>query len=97
MAYRLSVKAEEDIVRAYREGGRLFGAAQAEEYYAGLERVFQFLADTPEAARERTEITPPVRIHPYKSHLIVYVIDAGNDVLILRFRHGREDWENGPA
>ena len=56
MAYKLSVKAEEDIVRAYREGFRLFGAEQAEKYYAGLERVFQFLSDSPEAARERTEI-----------------------------------------
>ena len=64
MAYKLSVKAEEDIVRAYREGFRLFGAEQAEKYYAGLERVFQFLSDSPEAARERTEIAPPVRVRP---------------------------------
>ena len=97
MAYKLSVKAEEDIVRAYREGFRLFGAEQAEKHYAGLERVFQFLSDSPEAARERTEIAPPVRVHPYQSHIIVYLIDDKNDVLILRVRHGREDWENDPV
>ena len=97
MAYGLSVKAEEDIARAYCDGIRLFGLDQAETYYAGLERAFQFLSDTPKAARERTEITPPVRVHPYQSHIIVYLIDDKNDVLILRVRHGREDWENDPA
>lgn len=94
MTYKLSAKAEEDIVRVYRESFRLFGAEQAEKYYAGLEGVFQFLSETPKAARERTEITPPVRVHPYQSHIIVYLVDDNGDILILRVRHGREDWEN---
>ncbi len=97
MTYKLSAKAEEDIIRVYRESFRLFGAEQAEKYYAGLERVFQFLSDTPKAARERTEITPPVRVHPYQSHIIVYLIDDNSDVIILRVRHGREEWENDPV
>ncbi len=96
MAYRLSVAAEKDIVYAYREGVRLFGVEQAEKYHAGMEQIFQFLSDTPKAARERTEITPPVRVHPYRSHIIVYLIDSMGDVLILRVRHGLEDWESGP-
>ncbi len=94
MAYKLSVKAEQDIVHAFHEGVRLFGVEQAEKYFAGMEQVFQFLSDTPKAARQRTEITPPVRIHPYRSHIIVYLIDSKSDVLILRVRHGRENWEN---
>ena len=73
MSYKLSVVAEEDIIHAYHEGIRLFGEEQAEKYHAGLERVFLFLSDTPNAARERMEITPPVRIHPYRSHIIVYL------------------------
>jgi len=97
MAYKLSAKAEEDIIHAFREGVRLFGAEQAEKYYAGIERIFEFLSDTPEAARERPEITPPVRIHPYRSHIVVYLIDEKNDVLILRVRHGREDWKIDPV
>ena len=94
MAYKLSAKAEEDIIRVYRESFRLFGAEQAEKYYAGIERVFHFLSGTPKAARKRTEITPPVRVHPYQSHIIVYMVDDSGDILILRVRHGREDWEN---
>jgi toxin ParE1/3/4 len=67
----------------------MFGEQQAEKYYAGLERIFEFLSDTPKAARERKEITPPVRIHPYQSHIIVYLIDDHGNILILRIRHGR--------
>lgn len=94
--YKLSVKAEEDIIHVYREGVRLFGVEQAEVYLAGIEKIFQFLSNTPEAARERTEIDPPVRIHPYGSHNIIYLIDSEREVFVLRVRHGREDWENNP-
>ena len=97
MSYKLSVKAEEDLIHAYREGVRMFGTTQAEKYYVGMERVFQFLSETPKAARERTEISPPVRVHPYQSHIIVYLIDDKGDILILRIRHSREDWENDPV
>ena len=96
MAYRLSLAAENDILNAYLEGVRLFGVEQAEKYHAGLERVFEFLSGTPEAARERLEIMPPVRIHPYRSHIVVYLVDRDGGVLILRIRHGREDWNDNP-
>jgi toxin ParE1/3/4 len=95
MRYRLSGSAERDLLQLYQAGVRDFGQSQAERYFAGLEQAFEFLAGYPRAARERTEITPPVRVHPYKMHLIVYVIDA-DAVLILRIRHQREDWQNQP-
>jgi toxin ParE1/3/4 len=96
VGFRLSGKAEEDLVRLYVDGVRLFGVGQAEAYFEGLAGTFDFLAEYPKAARERMEITPPVRIHPYRSHLIVYRLD-GPDILILRVRHGREDWEPSPG
>lgn len=96
VGYRLSRKAEEDIVQLYVSGARDFGTAQAETYHSGLEQAFSFLAAYPRAARERVEISPPVRVHPYRSHVIVYMI-AGDDILILRVRHGHEDWEPSPA
>lgn len=56
-----------------------------------LERVFALLADQPRMARLRTEFVPPVRIHPHAAHVIVFEeTDAG--IVILRVRHGREDW-----
>lgn len=96
MTYRLSRKAEADVIQLYVEGVEAFGAAQAEAYLSGLERAFAFLAEFPLAARERTETMPPVRIHPYQSHIIVYVVE-GRRITILRVRHGREDWEPAPG
>jgi toxin ParE1/3/4 len=96
MTYRLTGKAAADIRRIYVEGIRLFGAAQAARYHARLERVFGLLADNPELARERTELSPPVRIHPCGSHIVVYVVEADGGILILRVRHGREDWLGSP-
>lgn len=96
MGYRLSHRAEEDLIGLYVSGTREFGNAQAERYYAGLERAFDFLSDYPRAARERTEIVPPVRVHPYRAHVIVYMVGE-NDVFILRIRHCHEDWEPSPV
>jgi toxin ParE1/3/4 len=38
-------------------------------------------------ARDRT-----LTLHPYQSHLIVYVLDD-RGVLIVRILHGRLEWE----
>ena len=96
MGYRLTRKAEEDVIRIYREGAALFGEAQAERYHFELEALFRLIATNPMLARERAEISPPVRIHPHKAHLIVYLIDEDGEVLIVRVRHGHEDWETDP-
>lgn len=64
MSYKLSRKAEDDIVQIYVTGFREFGAEQAERYHAGLEATFTFLADFPRAARERTELRHQSRAHP---------------------------------
>jgi len=50
----------------------------------------------PGAARERTELGPPVRVHPYRAHLVIDEIEAG-DVFVLRVRHGHEDWQTSPV
>lgn len=93
MAYRLTRKAAEDIIAIYQDGIRLFGAVQAEKYHSAMEKAFQLLSENPELAREREEITPPVRVHPHGTHLIVYIVERNGDILIVRVRHGREDWQ----
>jgi len=97
MAYRLTNKAADDLIHVYVEGVRLFGVAQAEKYYTELEERFELLAFNPHMARERQELIPPVRINPFISHVIVYQIEDDDDVLIIRVRHGREDWINNPV
>jgi toxin ParE1/3/4 len=90
--FRLSRAAADDLVQIYLQGLTLFGAAQADRYHDGLGEAFAFLADYPLAARLRDEIAPPVRVHRYQSHLIVYELAEDDTVLILRVRHGREEW-----
>ncbi len=41
-------------------------------------------------------MSPPVRIQPCGRHLVVYVAEDGGDVLIIRIRHGHEDWAQDP-
>jgi toxin ParE1/3/4 len=93
LQFRLTRKAEEDVIGLYVEGARMFGEAQAERYHRQLGNVFDLIGRNPQIARERREIIPPVRVHPHKAHLIVYVVGDDGVAVILRVRHGREDWE----
>lgn len=97
MSYRLTAKAEEGILRIFIEGAQLFGVNQSELYHQELAHLFDLIAANPQIARERTEISPPVRVRPHKAHLIVYLIEEGGDVLIIRVRHAHEDWESDPS
>jgi toxin ParE1/3/4 len=92
MTYRTTRQADQDIIEIYLQGNREFGLRQAELYHEGLAATFDLIAANPRMARERPEFTPPVRLHPYQSHLIVYVVDDAG-VLIVRVLHGRQEWE----
>ncbi|QFT29605.1 Toxin ParE4 [Labrenzia sp. THAF82] len=96
MAYRLTRKAAEDIQNIFGEGTLMFGEAQAIKYHGKLEACFELLAGNPHISRAREEINPPVHIHPIGSHIIVYSVDEQRDILIIRVRHGREDWQDNP-
>ena len=74
----------------------MFGEAQADAYFSGLQTTFEFLAENPRAARERIEFRQSVRVYPYQAHVLVYLLE-GNDILIVRIRHGREDWTASPS
>jgi toxin ParE1/3/4 len=92
MTYRITRRADQDIIDIYLWGCREFGQRQAEAYHAGLADTFELIVANPRIARERPEFNPPVRLHPYQSHLIVYVSDDAG-VLIVRVLHGRQEWE----
>jgi len=95
VAYRLSRKAEEDIIQIYVAGVEMFGAEQAERYHEGLEHTFDFLSRFPFAAAVRTGLQGSPRIHAYRSHIVVYRLD-GKHILIQRVRHASEDWVAPP-
>ncbi|WP_069064223.1 type II toxin-antitoxin system RelE/ParE family toxin [Sphingobium sp. RAC03] len=90
--FRLTRAAADDLTTIFLEGIKQFGLPQADTYLEGLSAIFAFLAEYPQAARLREEISPPVRVHPYKAHLVIYDVGDEDQVIILRVRHGREDW-----
>ncbi|MBT9469791.1 MAG: type II toxin-antitoxin system RelE/ParE family toxin [Pseudomonadota bacterium] len=96
MSYRLSRRAEEDLIEIYVASVQAFGVTQAERYQDALEAAFDLIAEFPQIARERSEFDPRVRIHPCKSHVVVYLI-ASDGPFIVRVRHGHEDWESSPS
>ena len=96
MPYRLSRRAEEDLIQIYLTSAQAFGMAQAERYQDALEAAFERIAAFPEIARQRRELTPPVRVHPCRSHVVIYVVGEEGP-FIIRVRHAHEDWETAPS
>ncbi|MBN7806493.1 type II toxin-antitoxin system RelE/ParE family toxin [Agrobacterium rosae] len=70
---------------------RIFGALVAKRYHDELLASLDLIAINPRMARERHEIYPRVRIHPFKAHLVVYRITEDGSVFVIRIRHGHED------
>ena len=83
-------EAARDLIGIYLYGFENFGEEQAEHYFSGLTDCFDLLTRHPHSCRERTEFNPPVRIHHYNRHLIIYTSgEAG--VLIVRVLHDSMD------
>ncbi len=97
MHLSLSVEAEEDIIAIAAQGVRMFGSIQARRYQDDLFAVLDLIAANPRMTRERKEISPPVRIHPFKAHLIVYRIEENGAIFVIRIRHVHEDWAGDPV
>ncbi len=89
-SFRLVPEAERDLQKIWAFGVRTWSADQADSYIDRMVAVFELLAAFPELARQRDEFTPPVRIHPAGSHLVVYRGRAGG-VDILRILHNQRD------
>ena len=92
--YRLTKAAAQDLAAIRIEGRRLFGLSQSNHYIDGLIRLFDILAENPELGRLRTDIEPPVRVHPHKSHVVLYTLDERRRPLIIRIRHAHEAWQD---
>ena len=93
MKYELSDRADLDLKEIYKYSNVTHGKTQADRYYYGLIVRPEFLADTPQIARERRDLKPPVRVHPHGRHLIVYQEREGH-ILIVRVLHQSMDIES---
>ena len=93
MAFLISQEGDNDIVALYEIGARTYGLESAAAYAAQLRERFQFLAEFPRSVRERDEVTPPVRIAPFRGHIIAYRIES-EDVVVIRVLHHSADWQS---
>ena len=91
--YRLAPRARTDLEAVWLYGFRTWSLEQADAYQRGLVRCFEALAAHPEMARERSNFSPPVRVHVHGAHLVVYRIEVDH-VLIVRVLHARQDWRS---
>jgi len=91
--YRLTSAAADDVVTILENGIEQFGVDHAARYRDGLVAAFVFLAEYPQAARVRDDLPRSVRVHRYRSHVIIYRMQDDGSVLIARVCHGREDWQ----
>jgi toxin ParE1/3/4 len=91
MQIMLRPLAEVDLSDIWDYTEETWGPRQAREYFAELDRIFQSIVSFPEMARQRTEFDPPVRIHRFRKHLIIYLIND-NQIDVIRVLHSRSNW-----
>ena len=88
--YVFSKEAENDLVEIYRYGFINYGENKADLYIEALKEKCQFIATMPNLCPDRDEFNPPVKIYHHRKHLIIYVIE-NDDILIIRLLHDRMD------
>ena len=90
--YRLSPAAQQDLESIWDFTAQTWSPDQADSYLRGLAEKLTLLCENPLIARERAEIDPPVRLHPYKSHVIIYRVEADH-LAVIRIAHMRQHWQ----
>ena len=88
--YRLTLRAEADLIAIYHSSERTFGAYQADAYAEGLNRTFGLIADFPGIGKGVDEIKSGYRRFRFQSHYIFYTVELGQ-VLIRALVHTRRN------
>ncbi len=88
--FRLSERAERDLIEIYDHTEEAFGAYQAEAYHSGLERTFDLLASFSRIGRNVDDIAPGFRRFRFQAHNVFYTEEAGF-ILIRAVLHQARD------
>ncbi len=92
LATYLTPAARNDLEEIWLYSVAQWSVDQANRYMDTLEETFELLRMMPEIARERSEFTPPVRIHPSGRHIIVYQTDESR-LTIFRILGQAQNWK----
>ncbi len=93
--FKLRPTAKQDLAHIWRGTVETWSIGQADRYVRELNDAFGLLVEQPKMARERPELSPPLRVLRSGSHMILYQI-VGDHIDIVRIRHVREDWLSDP-
>ena len=88
--------AEADLSDIWEYTAERLSLKQAQVYASGMTQLLFLLCDQPEIAPLFGTITPPVRIHRFRSHLVIFTAD-GSTVEVIRVVHGRSNWAEALA
>jgi toxin ParE1/3/4 len=83
---RLRAAADADLASILDYSVERFGEEVGEAYVASFRAAFDLLSRHPLAGAVRTEIDPPIRALPHRSHRIFYDVEDGI-VWIVRVLH----------
>lgn len=89
--FRLTPAAQNDLETIWDHTVSQWPVAQAETYLQGLHKTLDLLVSQPRLGRERGEFTPPVRLHAYRLHMVIYRIE-GQYIEVIRIAHNRQNW-----
>jgi toxin ParE1/3/4 len=88
--YRLSKRAERDLVNIATYTIQNFGTRQARLYRDGLFKACEMIAEFPLIGSDQSQIKKNIRRHVHESHSIYYRVD-GDLIFILRILGPGED------
>ncbi|MEY8099252.1 type II toxin-antitoxin system RelE/ParE family toxin [Falsihalocynthiibacter sp. S25ZX9] len=82
--------AEQDVAEIWTDGAQRWDLDQADAYFDGMMSLFDLLSEQPEIARLRHEFKPPIRLHIYRSHIVIFeTVETG--IAIIRVLHQRRN------
>lgn len=89
--YRFTPAARADIEEIWNHTVSNWSFDQAQNYVRAIQEICVLIVSQPHLARERNEISPPVRIHAHGKHLIIYRIER-DYIDVVRIVHSRQNW-----
>lgn len=85
-SFKLSARAEAELINLYDYSEAQFGRYQADAYLAGLERTFGLLADFPRIGQSADELVPGYRRFRFQAHVVFYS-EEGDYIVIRAILH----------
>lgn len=85
-------EATEDLDRIWDYTEEVWSLEQAERYVTTIRDTILMLSDMPMIAKERTDLSPPLRMYPIAKHWVFFEV-TGDTLTVIRILAQRQDWQ----